>query len=147
MVQGLSSLRRKLTKAIPAAARRRAIIALEKSADEIVALMKRLAPKDEGSLADSIGWTWGAIPKGAIALTQSEPIGKDRLRITIYAGSEKTITKNARGIEFQNAFLQEFGTQDMPANPYFFPSWRALRKRASSRIKREITKGVKEGTA
>lgn len=144
-VQGLSRLRGKLRRAIPAAVKRRAKAALEASADEIVALMKRLSPKDQGDLADSIGWTWGNVPRGAIALSRSEPTGNDRLRITIYAGSDKTIVTNGRGVEFQNVFIQEFGTQEQDANPFFFPAWRALRKRAKSRVSRGITKGVKEG--
>ena len=144
-VQGLSRLSRKLRRTIPTAAKKRAKEALEASAEEIIALMKRLVPKDEGNLAESIGWTWGNVPKGAVALGRSEPTGNGRLRITIYAGGDKTVVTNSRGVEFQNVFIQEFGTQEQDAQPFFFPAWRALRRRAKSRVSRGITKGVKEG--
>lgn len=143
-VEGLKSLERKLKRTIPAKAVEFTRKAMEASAEEIVALMKRLAPKKEMHLVNSINWTWGDAPAGSLALGSMG--SKDgRLRITIYAGDTNTIVTNSRGVEFQNAILQEFGTQEMPANPYFYVSWRALRKRAKSRMSREMRKGIREG--
>lgn len=143
MVIGLKSLERKLTRHIPRKVREATRVAMEKGAGEIVALMKSLVPRDEGKLAASIGWTWGTVPEGALAIaSQTSDLGET---ITIYAGDRSTIVTNSRGYEFQNAILQEFGTQDMTPNPYFFPAFRTLRKRAASRITRAMKKAIREG--
>ena len=102
-----------------------------RGAEELVAMMKRLAPIDTGDLQMSISWTWGAAPKGSVVLAKSEPDSKG-MRITIFAGSKEAFY----------ARWQEFGTTEMPANPFFFPSWRALRKRIRSRIVRNMKKAV-----
>ena len=47
------------------------------------------------------------------------------------------------------AFLsgfQEFGTKDMPDNPFFFPVWRARKRRVKSRLTRNINKAIKEAS-
>jgi len=56
------------------------------------------------------------------------------MRITIFAGG---------GDAFYARF-QEFGTVDMTANPFFFPVWRAHRRRARTRISRAISKAIRE---
>ena len=125
----LAKLDKKLAR-LPLATRQHIQSEMEKVADEIVQMMKRLAPKDQGDLAASIGWTWGKAPKGAtIVATVKSKLGGD-LTITIYAGSP----------EAYYARWQEFGTQDMPAQPYFYVSWRASRKTA----KRQIRKATRD---
>lgn len=145
MVQGLSSLKRKLTVTIPERVQKRTQEAMEKGATELVAMMKALAPKDSGALASSIGWTWGDAPAGSFTLGTVGSRDYATMRITIYAGNAETMVTNSRGVEFQNAILQEFGTQDMPPSPYFYVSWRFLRRRIKSRITREMKKAIKEG--
>ena len=63
------------------------------------------------------------------------------LRIVIYAGNEKT--RVGERDQFQLARLQEFGTQEMPANPFFFVTWRTKRQRVRSRITRSIRAAIK----
>lgn len=141
MVEGLDSLRRKLTVTIPERVRRQTRLAMEKGAGEIVDMAKALAPvlsehdprRKAGALRDSIGWTWGDAPKGSIVLARSA--ASDGERITIYAGNDEAFY--ARWVEF--------GTQKMPAIPFFFPSYRALRKRVKGRITREMKKAIREG--
>lgn len=134
-VQGIGGLRKKLA-AIPKLVERRGREAMEKSADEIVAMMKRLCPVDEGDLRDSIGWTWGDAPKGSAVIAQSDP-RPGNVRLTIYAGSAKAF--HARWVEF--------GTVKMRAHPFFFTSYRALRKRVRDRITRATRKAIKEVAA
>ena len=129
-VKGLKSLNQKLKK-LPKAAEDAARAAIAKSADEIVAMMKRLVPVDQGRLRDSIGWAWGDAPKGRKAFGRTD--GPANLRATIYAGDNKAFY----------ATMVEFGTMKMRAHPYFFPAYRANAKRAKSRIKRAITKSAK----
>lgn len=142
MVEGLDRLKRKLTQTIPNAVIEVTAKAMEAGADEVVGMMKRLAPKDSGVLAETIGWTWGDPPKGAMVLGKSTPT-RDGLVITIYAGDESTLV--GERAQFQLARLQEFGTQNMNASPFFFPSWRALRKRVRGRVTRQMRKAIREG--
>lgn len=143
-ILNLQRFKRKL-RSIPEAAKEEIRRGLEQSADEIVDLMKRMVPADEGKLRASIGWTWGAPPEGATVFAKAA--GEAGLVITIYAGDRNTIVTNARGVEFQNAFLQEFGTKNMPANPYFRPAWRLNKKRAQSRVSRSIGKAARKVAA
>jgi HK97 gp10 family phage protein len=147
-VEGLKSLERKLKRTIPEKAVLFTRAAMEAGGDEVVALMKKLVPVESGALRDSIAWTWGNAPKGALVLGKSKPAG-DGMRITIYAG----------GGEEYYAWLVEFGTHShvnkglfagsqhpgTSAQPFFFVSWRALKRRVKSRMTRQMRKGIREG--
>ena len=157
MVQGIADLNNKVA-AIPARVEARARAAMEKGADELVAMMKRLVPVDDGDLRDSIGWTWGDAPAGAKVIAQSD-VGERGLKITIYAGSEKAYY--AAWVEFgtaphnvalgggtvagvkQAAAGEGNGHPGSRAQPFFFPSYRSLRKRIRARIRRETAKAFK----
>ncbi len=141
---GLERLKRKLTVTIPAHVEKATADAMEQGAEEMVGMMKRLVPVDTGALRDSIGWTWGDAPAGAMVLGKSKASGgQGRKVITIYAGNLQTMVGSRN--QFQLARLQEFGTQAMNAQPYFFPSYRALRKRVRGRITRNMKKAIKGG--
>lgn len=132
-ILNLARLDRKLAR-IPKVSRDHISAEMEKIAGEIVGMMKRLAPKDQGDLAASIGWTWGKAPKGAtIVAAVKSSLGGD-MTITIYAGSK----------DAYYARWQEFGTQDMPASPYFFVSWRASKKEAVRRIRKATRVAVRK---
>jgi hypothetical protein len=107
-VIGLDRLNRKLA-LLPIAARRRIREAMQQGADEIVATMRALVPTDSGDLKNSIDWTWGSAPKGALTIATVRGQG---MRIT---GSENTITIYAGN-----------------ADAYFFitrASWNSVRQR------------------
>lgn len=137
-VQGMDRLKRKL-RALPEAARAEIAKAMEQSANEIVALMKSLVPVDTGDAQMSISWTWGDAPKGSMVLGKVRQGGRGagNLVITIFAGG---------GDAFYARFL-EFGTKNMPARPFFYPSWRALRRRVRGRTTRAINKSAKRVAA
>lgn len=132
-VKGLDRLQRKLVR-LPQVARDEIRNALAQSAREIADLAESLVPQDTGKLAGSIGWTWGDAPKGSMTLARGQAGG---LTVTVYAGDDDAFY--ARWVEF--------GTQKMAAQPFFFVSYRALRKRASSRIKRAQTRAAKKVAA
>lgn len=129
-VKGLDSLNRKLAK-LPQVSKDRIREALAQSAREITNLMENLAPEDSGLLKGSIGWTWGAPPRGAVTLGTVE---RGDLTLTIYAGDEDA---------YYIRFL-EFGTLKMAAQPFFYPAFRALRRRAKTRIARQVSRGLKQ---
>lgn len=147
-VSGADRLARKLN-ALPAAAEKRIRAAMEAAADDIVSMMKRLAPVDDGDLQMSISWTWGDAPKGAITVAT---VGRRRQgggpRITIFAGNREAYY--ARWVEFGTsphvnggrfAGSQNPGTR---AQPFFYVSFRANRRRAKSAISRAITRAAKD---
>lgn len=148
-IKGLKSLEAKL-KRLPPAAEKRIKEAMEKGAGEIVAMMKSLAPVDQGDLRDSIGWTWGDKPKYSQALAKVKS-ADGRLAITIYAGNSKV--RYAHLVEFGAAphiaggMFEGAKHPGAPAQPFFFVSFRALRRRTKSRITRAITKSAKEVAA
>lgn len=119
---------------------------MEASANEIVALAKSLVAVDSGDLRESIGWTYGDRPKYSQAIS-SVASANGNLVITIYAGNSKV----------RYAHLVEFGTAPhinggrfagsqnpgTAARPFFYVSYRALRKRAKSRVTRSVNKAAK----
>lgn len=152
---GISRLQRRLN-AIPKRMRDAVRPAMERSADEIVAMAKSLCPVDEGALRDSIGWTWGNAPAGSVIVGR---VGEGELTITLYAGSNEAFY--ARWVEFgtqgavrgqrvadgrrkgkmRKSYRSHPGTA---AQPFFYPAYRLLKKRSASRIKRAVAKAVKE---
>lgn len=127
--KGLSRLQRKLRR-IPSRVKADVARALQVSADEISALQKTLAPRDDGDLVASI----------------RNSVDREALRATMEAGGVATTRPVRRGAdaEYDYALAQEFGTKEMSANPFFFPAYRALRRRARSRISRSMTAAVRK---
>lgn len=119
--------------AIPKAVRARVIPAVQQGADEMVTRMKHLAPEDEGDLRQSI----------------RKEAGPDELSVTVTAGGHLT-TKPVRNSEKGNApeydyaLGQEYGTAEMPADPFFWPSVNSTKKRVRRRIDRAIGKAIKD---
>lgn len=135
-ILNLAKLDKKL-KRLPTVAKDLIRTEMGKVADQVVEMMKRLVPIEDGVLRDSIGWTWGKAPKGAgIVATVKSKMGDD-LTITIYAGS----------VEAYYARWQEFGTQDLPAQPYFYVSWRASRKDAVRQVRKASRQAAKKVAA
>jgi HK97 gp10 family phage protein len=142
----LNRLKRKLAQ-LPREVTKGIRLALEESANEIVALAKSLVPEDSGALRDSIGWTWGQPPKGSMVLLKTRASLKLDLTLTIYAGNDEAYY--ARWVEFATkshvnrglfAGSQHPGTA---AQPFFYPAYRANRKPAKAKIRRAVRKAVK----
>lgn len=148
-ILNLPRLQRKLRR-LPAAAEERIKEAMEQGANEIVALMKSLVPVDSGELRESIGWTWGEAPKYSQRIASVK--SKDgSLALTIFAGNSRV--RYAHLVEFATrahvnggkfAGSMHPGTE---AQPFFFVSWRALRRRTKGRVTRAITKSAKDVAA
>lgn len=131
---------------------------LARYCDQIVAQMRLIVPVDQGDLRDSIGWTFGDAPDGALTVGRVKE-RKGAIFATIYAGgTEQTrreqrrdsgTRKSDRGrpgtFETNTAILQEFGTINMPANPFFFVVWRANRPRVKAGVTRSVRRTIKRG--
>jgi HK97 gp10 family phage protein len=108
--------------------------ALIKGANEIADMQRRLAPVDEGDLKASITVT----PPGGTTPPYSQPGGSRT------AGELEAIV-TAGNSDVRYAHLPEYGTSNAPAQPYFWPGWRFMRKRSTDRIKRAGSKAVRTG--
>lgn len=147
-IAGMPRLIRKL-KVLPSAAQAEIKAMLAKQADDVTAMMRRLAPEDDGDLRDSIGWVWGnKVPKGAMAIAT---VGKGGLTITIYAGDAKAYY--ARFVEFGTEAHTAGGKfagatiPAIPAQPFFYPSWRALRKQVKRGLRQASRDAVRKVSA
>lgn len=141
------------------------VVTLAKSLAPLGIASGRNSSNNPGALRDSIGWTWGdSVPKGSIKLG-SISNGNGRrpgdLVITIFAGDDKAFY--ARWVEFgtkphtitaKNApTLSRAGINFGPSvshpgastsNAFFFPAYRAVRKRIRTRISRAVNKSVRD---
>ena len=119
-------------RAIPKEVREAVKPALMKSGNELAGAMKALAPVDEGDLRDSIEVTG----PGEQTPPYSQP------------GGSATVPENAVAVTAGNSdvrypHLVEYGTTKAPAQAFFWPAFRSNRKRSTNRIKRAISKAVK----
>lgn len=132
MVNGIPEVqamfRRKAAK-VAAAAKAQARV----GGEQVASAMRYLAPREDGALIRSIR------VEDATSVTTRRG-ERDFLGVVVKAGDETTIVTNESGGRFQNAKLQENGTKNMPASPYFNPAWRANRTRVRSAISRAVRK-------
>ncbi|TRD21909.1 HK97-gp10 family putative phage morphogenesis protein [Palleronia caenipelagi] len=122
--------------------------AMERGAEEIVAMMKTLAPHDDGDLRDSIGWTWGDEPKGSLkigTIRSGRNAGRQfaTLKITFFVGAFY-------------AHMVEFGTSPhaqpkmrrihpgTSAQPFFYAAWRAKKAGFRRKIRTAVRKAIRE---
>jgi HK97 gp10 family phage protein len=108
--------------------------ALTKSAEELAAAQKTLAPVDTGALRDSITVT---LPG------ESTPPYSMEGGLRMANPTEAIVT--AGNSEVRYAHLVEYGTKNSEAEPFFWPAYRLLRSRIRNRIRRAAKKAVKEG--
>lgn len=106
---------------IPPKVKKRINAANEKSAEDLAAMMVRLAPRDDGDLERSIKYY---------------EVGADGGGITwrVVAGDETA----------WYARLVEFGTPNTPAQNFFYPSYRALRRLIKRRQLTAFRQGMKD---
>ncbi|NNM75056.1 HK97-gp10 family putative phage morphogenesis protein [Enterovirga aerilata] len=145
-VRNLDRLKARLAK-IPAGVRAELSKALDQSAAEIVGMQKRLVPKKTGALANSIVATQGG-ERVKYSQGVGGGLGDPDLSVRISAGNSAV----------RYAHLVEFGTKPHEvgglfegaqhpgsrAKPFFYPPYRALKKRSRGRITRAGAKAAKQ---
>lgn len=146
-IQNLDRLKRKLGR-LAQAAQDALRPVMEEIAERVVAMAKSLVAVDKGDLKKSIGWTWGEAPEGSMVLGKVKSRSSGNLAITIFAGGDQAFY--ARWVEFgTSSHINEgkFAGTKHPgtrAQPFFYPSWRANRRSAKSKISRAITKSARK---
>lgn len=145
-VKGWERLKRRLER-IPKAVRKAAQPAVTAAAGDVAATIRILAPVDEGDLRDSVAVT----PGGERTPAHSQPGGS----VTV---PENAALVTAGNSKVRYAHLVEYGSAAhiaggifkgavIPAiepKPFFWPGFKLSRKRAARKIKRGITKAVRD---
>ena len=109
-----------------------AIAELNTSADTLVGMMKNVVKHGPtGDLAGSIRKAPGSVPT----------------IVKVMAGGAATTRQGGGGRPYDYARAVEFGTVKMPAEPFFFPTFRLMRKALQSSMRRKITKTIKQYSA
>lgn len=149
-VTGLAQLEAKLTKLIPEAAKKAVQKAVVDAGQDMAELAYSLAPTDDGDLRKSIEVTG----PGGKTPPYSQPGGSRQageFEAIVTAGNTKV--RYAHLVEFgaaPHAAGGRFAGSQHPgakAQPFFFPAYRATKKRMQSKISRAINKAVKEAAS
>lgn len=128
-------------------------LVMEREAEKICAMMRRLSPVDDGDLRASIGWTWGDAPRKSIFVRSKF----SDMRITIFAGNEKAFYASwvefgtaphatGKGSDISSGGRKQFG-QIHPGSapqPFFFVSYRAMKKQVTAAINKAIRVAVRK---
>lgn len=123
---------RRLTEELKQEVREGAIAELNLQGDSLVALMEQVAPRGEtGDLEHSIR----KIP------------GKNATQIRIVAGGQLTIRPSISSKPYDYSRADEFGTVNMVARPFFFPTYRLSKKKMIQAMKRKIRAAIKKRSA
>ncbi|MCC0067108.1 MAG: HK97 gp10 family phage protein [Rhodovulum sp.] len=129
---GLARFQKRM-RAIPKAVRASVQPALVKGAEEIAGMARHLAPEETGAL------------KGSIAVTgpnqATPPYSQPGGSMTV-GENQAAVTVGDTAVRY--AHLVEYGTRRTPAHPFFWPAFRLMRKRATNRIKRAVSKAVRD---
>ncbi len=119
--------------AIPPAVKAAVQPALIKSGDELAARMQALAPVRSGALKASIEATY----PGQATPAYSQPGGSR-------VAKENEVLVTAGNAEVRYPHLVEYGTSHSPAKPFFWPAYRLTKQRIKNRLKRAVSKAVRE---
>lgn len=115
----VARLRKRLAR-VPIEVRAAAAAQASIEANNLTIAMKGSAPKDDGTLVDSIRME----------------IGKNGDQFIVKAGGPKTTKPVREGASatYDYVFASEFGTAHQPARSWFYPTYRARRKKIRRNI-------------
>jgi HK97 gp10 family phage protein len=86
-------------------------------------------------------------PTGHLANSIRSQPGKVPTIVQVMAGGASTTRQGGGGKPYDYARAVEFGTVHMTAEPFFFPTFRLMRKSMRSSMRRKITKTIKQYSA
>ncbi|WP_336747761.1 HK97-gp10 family putative phage morphogenesis protein [Aureimonas altamirensis] len=123
----------RVMKRIPEAVKDEVMDSLDAAAELVVETQRSYAPVDDGTLKASIR-------RGRVSESEN------RLAVTVEAGGPTTTrpVRNGQKAEYDYSLGVEFGTSDTPAQPFFYPGYRAARKRVRGRTTRAVKRAVKK---
>ncbi|GGD30751.1 hypothetical protein GCM10011335_37260 [Aureimonas glaciei] len=116
---------------VPAESKAEIRKALQAAAAQIVATQKSFAPVDDGTLRNTIRSETGSDESG--------------ISVRIMAGGAATTkpVREGQSATYDYALGVEFGTAESEAQSFFFPGYRANKKRAKARVRRGVKNAAK----
>lgn len=135
----IKRLQRRLM-AIPQDVREAVQPVLVQNAEELATTMRRLAPDDPATDAPDLKSSIAVTPPGGTTPPYSQPGGS-----RVAGELEAIVTAGNSDVRYPH--LQEYGTSEHEAQPFFWPSVRMLQKRLKNRTKRAIAKAVRQHRA
>jgi len=118
-----------LTEELKQEVRVAAIDQLQIEGENLRSAIEDVAPRERGVLAHTVRMIPGSKPT----------------QVRVVAGGRPTTTPQKRPYDYARA--DEFGTVDMQARPFFFPTYRLMKKKIIASMKRRITKNIKARSA
>jgi HK97 gp10 family phage protein len=103
---------------------------VRKQADRLVAVMKSVVPVRTGKLRDSI---------------RTAP-GSNKVQMRVMAGGPTTTVevRKGSGVPYDYARAVEWGTSQEHAQPFFWPSYRLMKRPIRSALSRASRKGIEK---
>ncbi|MGY3609929.1 MULTISPECIES: HK97-gp10 family putative phage morphogenesis protein [unclassified Bradyrhizobium] len=124
---------RRLTEELKAEVHREAVDELNAQADNLARQIELVAPRGPtGNLEHSVA---------------KVPDRKTDTVVRIVAGGRLTIRPSVSSKPYDYARADEFGTVNMRAQPFFFPTYRLNKKKMISAMKRKIRASIKKRSA
>lgn len=123
---------KKLTAALRAEVHALAVAELNAQVDDLIDTMDSVAPRG---------------PTGNLIHSIKKVPGKNDTIVRIVAGGVLTVREGVSSKPYDYSRADEFGTQNMPAKPFFFPTYRLRKKKIIASMKRKITAAIKKRSA
>ena len=121
---------KKLTKELQQEVVTDAVDELQKQGEILRQAIEDHAPRERGILAHTVRMIPGSKPT----------------QIRVVAGGRATTATGTRR-PYDYARADEFGTAEMQARPFFFPTYRLMKKKIIAAMKRRIAKNIKARSA
>lgn len=125
----VEELKRRLTQILPSVTAE-TMAEVRKQGERLADLMRRSVPVETGKLKRSI---------------RVEP-GRNKVSVRVMAGGELTTVevRGGSGIPYDYSRGVEFGTAKSTAEPFFWPSYRLLKRPIRSSLSRAVRKGIEK---
>ena len=122
-------LLRKTLAALPKEVKKDLQASMTASAHELAGKIRTAAPKDEGNLAASV---------------RVEEFNRGGIGAIVKAGGPLTTrpVRQGQSATYDYALAQELGTQDMLAQPFFFPSYRRQKRKIRTKASKAVRAAV-----
>lgn len=133
---------RKLTEDLQKEVHELAVHELNIQAKGLADTIASVAPVYQGIRAGPSGPVAGAL-KHSVRVVP----GKKDTIVRVVAGGELTIRPSVSSKPYDYARADEFGTIHMTAQPFFFPTYRLMKKKIIASMKRKIAASIKKRSA
>jgi HK97 gp10 family phage protein len=128
--ESVKRYRRVIELNIPPAVKAAAMNSLVRQGELLMTAMRGAVPVEHGALRNSIRME----------------VDDSIFRITVMAGGKATTRPVRAGttVTFDYALAQEYGTERMKENPFFWPMYRLLKKSRRRAVKAAMTRAIKK---